>query len=152
MEPIPEAIVERTWQEVAGCSPYRAKKELEVIKMKPAISDTGFGYITVEGSKIEHDIVIRLSGKTKKRKKKLSKAIYGTSHTFSLEEAKYIYQGGAKRVIIGSGQEGKLSLAEDAAEYFKKKKCSVDLQPTPEAIESWNKSKGPVIGLFHVTC
>ena len=120
--------------------------------MKPGISDTGFGYITVEGSKIEHDIVIRLSGKTKKRKKKLSKAIYGTSHTLSLEEAKYIYQGGAKRLIIGSGQEGRVSLAEDAAEYFKKKKCGVDLQPTPKAIKSWKKAKGPVVGLFHVTC
>jgi lipoate synthase len=28
MEPIPEAIVEKTWQEVAGFSPDRAKKEL----------------------------------------------------------------------------------------------------------------------------
>ena len=120
--------------------------------MKPAISDTGSGYITVEGSKIGHDILIRLSGKIKKRKKKLSKAIYGTSHTLSLEEAKHIYQGDAKRLIIGSGQEGRLSLAEDAAEYFKKKKCAVDLQSTPKAIQSWNKAKGAVIGLFHVTC
>jgi hypothetical protein len=69
-----------------------------------------------------------------------------------LDEAKYIYQHDAKRLIIGSGQEGNLSLAEDATEYFKKKKCRVDLQPTPKAIESWNKAKGPVIGLFHVTC
>ena len=120
--------------------------------MKPVIDDTGFGYITVEGSKIEHDIIIRLSGKTKKRKKRLSKAIYGTSHTLSLDEAKHIYQDDAKRLIIGSGQEGNLSLAEDAAEYFKKKKCRVDLQPTPKAIESWNKAKGAFVGLFHVTC
>jgi lipoate synthase len=28
MEPIPEAIVEKTWQEVAGFSPDRAKKEI----------------------------------------------------------------------------------------------------------------------------
>jgi len=28
MEPIPEAIVEKTWQEVAGFSPEKAKKEL----------------------------------------------------------------------------------------------------------------------------
>ncbi|HUL36821.1 MAG TPA: hypothetical protein VLW47_03985 [Thermodesulfobacteriota bacterium] len=28
MKPIPEAIVEKTWQEVAGFSPDRAKKEL----------------------------------------------------------------------------------------------------------------------------
>ena len=28
MEPVPEAIVEKTWQEVAGFSPDRAKKEM----------------------------------------------------------------------------------------------------------------------------
>ena len=28
MKPIPEAIVEKTWQEVAGFSPDRAKKEI----------------------------------------------------------------------------------------------------------------------------
>ena len=41
-------------------------------QMKPVISDAGFGYITIERSKIEHDIVIRLSGETKKRKKKVT--------------------------------------------------------------------------------
>jgi len=28
MKPIPEAIVEKTWQEVAGFTPDRAKKEM----------------------------------------------------------------------------------------------------------------------------
>lgn len=120
--------------------------------MKPAIGDTGFGYITIEGSKIEHDIVIRLSGEIKKRKKKLSKSLYGTSHTISLEEAKHIYQDGAERLIIGSGQYGMVNLSEEAVHYFNKKKCEVDLQATPKAIESWNKAKGAVIGLFHITC
>jgi len=120
--------------------------------MKPAIHDTGFGYISVEGSKIEHDIVIRLSGKIKKRKKKLSKAVYGTWHIVSLEEAKSIYQDGAERLIIGSGQEGMVRLSEEAVEYFKKKKCRVNLQPTPKAIKYWGKARGAVIGLFHVTC
>jgi len=120
--------------------------------MNPAIRDTGFGYITVEGSKIEHDIIIRLSGKVKKRKKKLSKAVYGTSHIVSLEEAKHIYQNGAERLIIGSGQEGMLRLSEEAIVYFQKKKCRVNLQPTPKAMKYWDKAKGPVIGLFHVTC
>ena len=120
--------------------------------MKPAIQDTGFGYITVEGSRIEHDILIRLSGKIKKRKKKLSKAVYGTSHIVSLEEAKHIYQDGAERLIIGSGQEGMVKLSEEAMAYFKKKRCRVNLQPTPKAIRSWDRGKGRVIGVFHVTC
>jgi hypothetical protein len=121
-------------------------------EMKPAIGDTGFGYISVDGLKIEHDIVIRLSGKIKKRKKKLSKTVYGTSHIVSLEEAKHIYQDGAERLIIGSGQEGMVKLSKQAVEYFKKKKCEVNLQPTPKAIKNWEKTKGAVIGLFHVTC
>jgi len=98
--------------------------------MKPAIGDTGFGYISVDGSKIEHDIVIRLSGKIKKRKKRLSKAVYCTSHIVSLEEAKHVYQDGAEQLIIGSGQEGRLKLSTKAVEYFKKKECKVNLQPT----------------------
>ena len=120
--------------------------------MKPAIDKTGFGYLQIERSKIKHDIVIRISGEIKKRKKKLSKAVYGTSHMISLEEAKYLYQDGAECLIIGSGQYGLVELSQEASDYFKKKKCGVDLQPTPEAVESWNKAKGKIIGLFHVTC
>ena len=120
--------------------------------MKPVISDTGFGYLTIEGSQIAHDIVIGLSGEVRKRKKKLSKAVYGTSHTVSLEEAKNIYQKGAERLIVGSGQDGMVRLSDEALDYFLKNKCEVELSPTPCAIECWNKSKGSVIALFHVTC
>jgi len=120
--------------------------------MKPVISDSGFGYITVEGSKIDHDIIIRLSGEIKKRKKKLSKSVYGTSHIISLEEAKYVYQEGAERLIIGSGQQGMVRLSKEAADYFKTKRCKTDLHPTPKAIEKWNDAPGRVIGLFHITC
>jgi hypothetical protein len=120
--------------------------------MKPIISETGFGYIIVDGSKIKNDIVIRLSGKVKKRKKKLSKAVYGTSHTLSLDEAKDVYKKGAEKLIIGSGQDGQVGLSEEAAGYFKKKNCEVILEPTPEALKKWNKAEGSVIGLFHVTC
>jgi hypothetical protein len=120
--------------------------------MKPVISDSGFGYITVEGSKIDHDIIIRLSGEIKKRKKKLSKSVYGTSHIISLEEAKYVYQDGAERLIIGAGQQGMVSISKEATDYFKTKRCKTDLYPTPKAIEKWNDAPGRVIGLFHITC
>ena len=87
--------------------------------MKPFISNSGFGYITVENLKFDHDIIILLSGEIKKRKKKLSKAVYGTSHIISLEEAKYFYQNGAEYLIIGSGHQGMVSLSEEAADYLK---------------------------------
>ncbi len=120
--------------------------------MKPNIDQTTFGSITIEGSIFEHDVLIRLNGQVEKRKKKLSKAVYGTSHIVSLAEAKHVYEKGAQRLIIGSGQYGNVTLSQEAADYFARKHCRADLQPTPEAIRSWNESEGPVVGLFHVTC
>jgi hypothetical protein len=60
--------------------------------MQPKIDRTMFGSITIEGEVFERDVLIRLNGKIKKRKKKLSKAQYGTSHIVSLAEAEHIYQ------------------------------------------------------------
>jgi hypothetical protein len=120
--------------------------------MKPRIEKTEFGSITIDGEVYEHDVVIRPSGKIKKRKKRLSKVIYGTSHTLSLDEAKDVFKKGADKLIIGTGQYGVLELSDDAMEYFRKMECRVEMLVTSEAISKWNESKGRVIGLFHVTC
>ena len=120
--------------------------------MKPRIDHTRFGSITIEGTVFEHDIIVRLNGQVEKRKKKLSKAVYGTSHIVSLDEARYIYEDGAERLVIGAGQQGLVKLSSEAAEYLQQVKCQVELLPTPEAIQAWNQAEGAVIGLFHVTC
>lgn len=120
--------------------------------MRPQIDRTEFGSITIAGEEFGHDVIIRLDGTVKKRKKKLSKAIYGTSHTISLDEAKHVYQKGADQLIIGAGQYGRVELSEEAAAYFQRNKCQVKLLPTPEVIRVWNKADGRVIGLMHVTC
>jgi hypothetical protein len=119
--------------------------------MEPHIQNTNFGFITVDGEEIDHDILIRLSGEVKKRKKKLSKE-KGDSHTVSLAEAEHIFDEGAERLIIGSGQYGNIRLSEEAVCFFKEKGCSVELHPTPEAIKVWNQAEGKTIGMFHVTC
>lgn len=121
--------------------------------MKPTIDETTFGSITIDGQPIAHDVIIRLNGQVKKRKKRLSKEVYGTSHVLSLAEAKHVYDKGTSRLIVGTGQEGNVRLSEEAEDYFKRKQCDVQLLPTPEAIHVWNEADdGAVIGLFHVTC
>jgi len=120
--------------------------------VKPQIDRTDFGSITIDGDTLDHDVVIRLNGNVKKRKKKLSKAVYGTSHIISLDEAKQVYQKGAKQLIIGTGQYGNVTLSDEATKYFHRKKIQVTLLPTPDAIGIWNKSEGSLVGLFHVTC
>jgi hypothetical protein len=120
--------------------------------MKPRIDETEFGSVTIDGEVYERDVIIKLDGQVKKRKKKLSKAVYGTSHTISLDEARHVCQEGADRLIIGAGQAGRVTLSDEAAAYFEQHGCQVELLPTPEAIPAWNEAEGPVIGLFHVTC
>ena len=97
-------------------------------------------------------MVIRLSGKIEKRKKKLSKAKYGTSHKVSLEEAEQIFETGAERLIVGTGQTDQVRLSNKANEFFRENECSAQLLPTPQAVQAWNRAEGAVIGMFHVTC
>ncbi len=115
------------------------------------IDGTEFGSITIDGETYPHDVLIRLSGKISKRKKKLSKKLYGTSHIMALEEAEFVYEKGCRLLIVGTGQNGNLRLSPEAAEFFSNKGCEVLAEPTPRAIALFNKAKG-MIGLFHVTC
>ena len=119
--------------------------------MEPKIDDTRMGSITIAGEMFDHDVVIRLGGKVKKRKKKLSKEVYGTSHLVSREEAEHICDDGAERLVIGSGQHGNLRLSEEAEDVFRRRHIKVEVHPTPTAIQRWNDLEGAVIALFHVT-
>jgi len=116
------------------------------------IESTTFGVITIDGRTYEHDVVVRLSGEVVRRKKKLSKKLYGTSHVLSKDEAKFVFEKGCDQVVIGSGQMGNVRLSPEAEAYFERKGCEVLLKPTPEAIRVFNRSGAKRIGLFHVTC
>lgn len=120
--------------------------------MRPRINEVWFGSITVAGTRYEHDIIIRLSGKVCKRRKALSKAVYGTSHTISLAEIQDLYRPRAQRLIIGTGHQDQVRLAPDAAEFLAGSGLSCELYPTAEAVEQWNRAQGLVLALIHVTC
>jgi hypothetical protein len=116
------------------------------------IDGTEFGSITISGKTYDHDVVIRLAEKVVKRKKKLSKRIYGTSHTVSEEEARFVFEKGCQELIFGTGQYGSASLSPEAAAFLEKKGCRVIAEPTPDAIRTFNRRQKPKVGLFHVTC
>jgi len=119
---------------------------------RPHCDATGFGWSEIDGLRYEHDVLIRLDGRIKRRKKRLSKQVYGTSHTLSLDEAKHVYEKGARVLVVGSGQDDNVRLSPEAEEYFERHRCEVRLQATPAALEVWNEADADAIGLFHVTC
>ena len=120
--------------------------------MKPKTETTFFGSITIDGQKFDHDVLIRRDGTIQKRRKKLSKKFYGTSHKISQEEAEFIYEEGAQTLVIGTGQYDQVRLSDEAQTYFAARGLEVIAAATPEAINLWNESAGETIGLFHVTC
>ena len=121
--------------------------------MKPRLDKTRFGSITIAGTVFSYDVIVRPDGRIKRRKKQLSKAVYGTSHIISVREARFVRKQaeGARRLIIGSGQYGNVELSPKAAAYLKRKHCRVVLARTPKVIDIWNRAER-AIGLFHVTC
>jgi hypothetical protein len=110
--------------------------------MKPQIDRAKFGSITIDGTKDNYDIIIRLDGKIKKRKKALSKTIYGTSHKISLDEARHIYEKTARYLILGTGHYDQVRLSAEAAEFFEQHGCRVEVLTTPQAIRAWNEAEG----------
>jgi hypothetical protein len=120
--------------------------------MKPHVDACKFGQITLDGKVYRYDVVIELDGRVRRRNKRLSRNLYGTSHKLSLDEAKDVYQKGAERLLIGSGRYGSVVLSKKAAKYFNRKGCKVSLTPTKKAAKRWNKARRKTLGLFHITC
>ena len=120
--------------------------------MKPKIEAGFFGSITIDGRKFRHDVILRSDGSIEKRKKELSKRIYGTSHIISLDEIRHVYEEGAELLIIGMGRFRRVRLSEEAQAYLREHNCRTELAATPQAVRIWNEAEGKVIGLFHVSC
>jgi len=122
------------------------------VTMEPKINGTSFGTIIIDHDIFDYDVVIDLNSDVNKRKKKLSKAVYGTSHMVSDSEISDIYNKDAEMILVGSGQYGRLELSDKAISYLNDHKCAFKVLATPEAIDYWNSHDGKIIGMFHITC
>lgn len=120
--------------------------------MHPQIDKAIFGWIQINGQKYKHDIVIEQNSTIRKRKKKLSKAEFGTSHIVSLAEAQDIYSKNLETLLIGSGMFDKVRLSDQAADFFRSNNTTVIILPTGKAVRYWNDRHVPMVGLFHITC
>jgi hypothetical protein len=96
-------------------------------------------------------VVIRLSGEVVKRKKKLSKKYYGTSHILSKDEAEFVFEGDASSSFSVRARWA-MCIYRRKLRLISRKRAA-RLQPTPASIGVFNRSHAKKkIGLFHVTC
>ena len=95
------------------------------------IENTTFGSITVDGKTYEHDVLIRLSGEVVKRKKKLSKKYYGTSHVLSKDEAKFVFEGGVQPAYCWLGPNGQCAPIAGSRSLFREKRLQSSVAADP---------------------
>ena len=121
----------------------------------PASSEivgTSFGEITIGKTTYETDVYILAHGEVKRRKKKIAREIYGTSHKIGPAELKRVCKGGPKKVFIGTGQSGAVELTAEGREFLEEHRIEVCAVPTPEVIDAFNQYGKSKAALIHVTC
>ena len=106
-----------------------------------------FGFIQIDGSTYEHDVVID-HGEVRKRKKKASKKFREAfGHTpISLEE-KIPWR--CRCLVIGTGT-GRLPVMDEVKKEAKRRR--IKLVILPKAIELLKKEPAETNAILHVTC
>jgi glucokinase len=134
----------------AGLSPFEKKNAVR--PNYPQIGEAAFGEIAVGKKTYANDIVIRVDGKVKKRKKAAVKARHGTSHVVDPKELERICRGGPEIVFVGSGHQGQMTLNADAELFLSQRRIRLEVARTSELAEAYNACSERKAALIHVTC
>jgi hypothetical protein len=110
-----------------------------------------FGELQIEAERYTHDVVIE-GGKIRTRQKGHSKALRGRFGHTPLSAAEDIPWGG-KRLIVGTGANGRLPITPELSEEAKRRGISIDALPTRDACRLLEDLEpGDVYAILHVTC
>jgi hypothetical protein len=109
-----------------------------------------FGTIRIDGSAIEHDVVLD-RGEVRKRKKGPSKQFSDAfGHTPVSIEEKIPWK--CRRLIIGTGAYGRLPVMEEVKREAERRNGELVMLPTSQAIDALNKNPKATNAILHVTC
>ena len=106
----------------------------------------------MDGEAYEKDVWILADGAVKKRKKKLAKEVYGTSHRIGPDELAKVCRGKPEIVFVGTGQQGVAELTAEVREYLEKQGINYAVLPTPQIVASYNQCTKRKAALIHITC
>ncbi|MGB6340639.1 MAG: MTH938/NDUFAF3 family protein [Candidatus Aminicenantaceae bacterium] len=115
------------------------------------IEDYAFGSIKIDGEVFHNDLWI-IDGSIKKRDKSIAKSKFGTSHRISRKELKRVMTSTTRRIIIGSGNSGLVSLTNNAQKYLEEQGIEVEMYKTGELIQKNIEIRKTDAGIIHLTC
>ena len=110
-----------------------------------------FGEIEVEGKRYAHDVVI-VAGDVRKRHKQASKAYRGRFGHTPLSAQEEIPWGG-RRLIIGTGQYGRLPVLPDVWREAERRGVEIIAAPTGQALDLLGEVEAAnAFAVLHITC
>ena len=124
------------------------------------IEEYNFGFIKINGQTYNHDVQIGLDNKVKLWWRSKSHEIWKRDIEEVLDQV-------PEAIVIGTGEMGIAQLTEEARQEIISKKIELIVEPTAEAVKSFNSLKKDlsalpaqagggqgkkVVGLFHLTC
>lgn len=117
------------------------------------INSTQFGSITINNNKYSQVLII--GDEIKERDYKKLSELFGTSHETGDWEIDELIKNNPEIIIIGTGQDGVMSVSQKLAKKVREKEIELVAAPTPEAIVIYNdeiKAGSRVNALMHTTC
>ena len=111
-----------------------------------------FGWIEIDKTRYDHDVIIHTDGSITRRSKKKSKDLKNTyGHTpLSEYELEFLKSEQPEKVYIGTGQYGDLPLTHGAEIVLSR--FETIIKTTPEILDLLEKDRRSYIAVIHVTC
>ena len=115
------------------------------------INSYEFGAIHIDDEVYTTDLWI-IDGALKKRDKSFAKKKYGTSHKIPCKELRQVVTPNTKRVLIGSGNSGLVSITQKARDFLENLGIELVMQKTGELAEEHVEIRSEDSGILHLTC
>jgi hypothetical protein len=115
------------------------------------IEEYSFGTIRINGNVYSKDLWL-INGKIDKRDKNIAKDKFGTSHKICAKELKKIVTKKTKRVIIGSGASGLVTLTEKASKFLEDRDVKLKIYKTSDPVLKKIELCEDDSGIIHLTC
>lgn len=115
------------------------------------IQEYSFGSIKIGENVYTKDIWI-IDGEIKKRDKSIAKKKFGTSHKIPRRELKKVVTPMTRRIIIGTGASGLVSLTNKASKHLEENKIKLEMCKTGDLVDKKIEISSQDSGIIHLTC
>lgn len=134
----------------AGRDPF--DQQYDVRPTYQEVIDDGQGRLMIGGRTFDRDVVLRVDGQPRKRKKAVLKDHLGAGHAVDPKELKRICKGGPEVLFLGTGYSDQVTLPSPSQRWLERRLIEYHVLPTAEAVAAYNECDRRKAGLLHVMC